>query len=53
MCNLYALMKTQAALIALIRAMYDLTGNLPPLHEIFPDRWRRSLPAALTAARCG
>jgi len=38
MCNLYSMMKTQAALIALIRAMYDLTGNLPPLHEIFPDQ---------------
>jgi putative SOS response-associated peptidase YedK len=30
MCNLYSLTKGQAAIIALVRAMRDRTGNLPP-----------------------
>ncbi len=37
MCNLYSLTKGQAAIIALARAMRDITGNLPPLPGIFPD----------------
>ena len=37
MCNLYSLTKGQAAIIALARAMRDVTGNLPPLPGIFPD----------------
>ena len=37
MCNLYSLTKGQAAIIALVRAMRDTTGNLPPLPGIFPD----------------
>jgi putative SOS response-associated peptidase YedK len=37
MCNLYSLTKGQAAIIALVRAMRDRTGNLPPMPRIFPD----------------
>jgi len=37
MCNLYSLTKGQAAIIALVRAMRDTTGNMPPLPGIFPD----------------
>jgi len=37
MCNLYSMTKTQKALLDLVRAMRDLTGNLPPLTAIFPD----------------
>lgn len=38
MCNLYSMTKSQAAIRELIRAMYDRTGNLPPLPGIFPDK---------------
>lgn len=31
MCNLYSLIKGQAAIVALARAMRDMTGNLPLL----------------------
>jgi putative SOS response-associated peptidase YedK len=37
MCNLYSLTKGQAAIIALIRALRDSTGNLPSLPGIFRD----------------
>jgi putative SOS response-associated peptidase YedK len=37
MCNIYSLTKGQAAIIALVRAMRDRTGNLPPMPGIFPD----------------
>jgi putative SOS response-associated peptidase YedK len=37
MCNSYSLTKGQAAIIALVRAMCDRTGNLPPMPGIFPD----------------
>ena len=37
MCNLYSLTKGQAAIIAIVRAMRDVTGNLPPMPGIFPD----------------
>ncbi len=37
MCNLYSLTKGQAAIIALVRAMRDTTGNLPPMPGIYPD----------------
>jgi putative SOS response-associated peptidase YedK len=37
MCNLYSMTKSQAAIIAIARAMHDKTGNLPPLPGIFPD----------------
>jgi putative SOS response-associated peptidase YedK len=37
MCNLYSMTKNQAAIVALIRAMRDTTGNLPSLPGIFPD----------------
>jgi len=37
MCNSYSLTKGQAAIIALVRAMHDRTGNLPPMPGIFPD----------------
>ncbi len=37
MCNLYSLTKGQAAIIALTRAMRDITGNLPVFPGVFPD----------------
>lgn len=37
MCNLYSVTSSQAAIIALTRAMRDLTGNLPPMPGVFPD----------------
>jgi putative SOS response-associated peptidase YedK len=37
MCNLYSVTKGQAAIIALTRALRDVTGNLPPMPGIFPD----------------
>src|SRR4051812_48734397 len=37
MCNLYSLTKGQAAIIAFVRALRDLTGNMPPLPGIYPD----------------
>lgn len=37
MCNLYSVTRGQAAIIALTRAMRDLTGNLPSMPGIFPD----------------
>jgi putative SOS response-associated peptidase YedK len=47
MCNLYSLTKGQAAIVALVRAMRDRTGNLPPLPAIFPDM---PAPVVRTAA---
>ena len=38
MCNLYSITSSQAAIRQLVRAMRDLTGNLPPLPAVFPDR---------------
>jgi putative SOS response-associated peptidase YedK len=38
MCNLYSLLKGQAAIREIARAMSDLTGNQPPLPGIFPDQ---------------
>jgi hypothetical protein len=46
MCNLYSLTKGQAAIVALVRAMRDRTGNLPPMPGIFPD-----YPAPIGATR--
>lgn len=37
MCNLYSLTKGQAAINALVRDLFDRTGNLPPLPGVFPD----------------
>lgn len=37
MCNLYSVTKGQQAIIDLVRAMRDLTGNMPPLPAIFPN----------------
>lgn len=37
MCNLYSMTKNQAAIIALARAMDDMTGNLQMLPGIHPD----------------
>ncbi len=37
MCNLYSLTTAQRAILDLVRAVRDLTGNLPPMPGIFPD----------------
>jgi hypothetical protein len=36
-CNLYSMTKNQAVIIAIARALRDITGNLPILPGIFPD----------------
>src|SRR6476619_4875895 len=55
MCNLYSMTKTQAAIIAIVRAMRDKTGNLPPLPGIFPDYFAhvvRNAPMVSASMRC-
>ena len=37
MCNLYSLTKGQTAILNVVRATLDKTGNLPPLPGIYPD----------------
>ena len=37
MCNLYSLTKSQEAIRALVKAIRDQAGNLPPIPAIFPD----------------
>ncbi|MDB5602134.1 MAG: hypothetical protein JWN71_4178 [Xanthobacteraceae bacterium] len=37
MCNLYSITTGQAAIIALTRALRDVTGNLPSMPAVFPD----------------
>ena len=37
MCNLYSMTSTQQAIIDLVKAILDRTGNLPSLPGIFPD----------------
>jgi putative SOS response-associated peptidase YedK len=37
MCNLYSMTKSQQAVRDLVKALRDLTGNLPPLPGIFPE----------------
>jgi hypothetical protein len=37
MCNLYSVIKGQAAIIEASRAMRDTTGKLAPMPSIFPD----------------
>ncbi|UGV24674.1 SOS response-associated peptidase [Rhodopseudomonas boonkerdii] len=38
MCNLYSMTKGQQAIREMTAAMFDRTGNLPPMPGIFPDR---------------
>ena len=38
MCNLYSITKGQKAIRDLAKAMRDLTGSLPPLPAVFPDK---------------
>jgi putative SOS response-associated peptidase YedK len=38
MCNLYSQKRSQAEIRDLAKAMVDMTGNLPPLPAIFPNR---------------
>jgi putative SOS response-associated peptidase YedK len=51
MCNLYSLTKGQAAIIALVRALRDITGNMPPLPGIFPDYRAPIVRTALDGVR--
>ena len=37
MCNLYSMTKSQQAVRDLLKAMRDITGNMPPLPAIFPN----------------
>ena len=38
MCNLYSITRTQEAMRRLFAVSRDLTGNLPPLPDVFPDQ---------------
>ena len=38
MCNLYSITRGQEAMRRLFAAARDLTGNLPPLPDVFPDQ---------------
>ena len=38
MCNLYSITRTQEAMRRLFSIDRDLTGNLPPLPDVFPDQ---------------
>ena len=37
MCNVYSITTSQAAILQITRALRDLSGNLPPLMEAFPN----------------
>ncbi len=37
MCNLYSVTKSQQAVSDLVKAIRDLTGNMPSLPAIFPN----------------
>jgi hypothetical protein len=59
MCNLYSLTKSQQAIRELVKAIRDLTGNLPPMPAIFSDKMApvvRTAPNGvreLMMMRCG
>ena len=38
MCNLYSITKGQQAIRDLVKAIRDITGNMPPLPAVFPDQ---------------
>jgi hypothetical protein len=38
MCNLYSVTKGEEAIRELAKAMRGLTGNMPPLPAVFPDK---------------
>jgi putative SOS response-associated peptidase YedK len=38
MCNLYSYTRSQEEAARIYRALYDDTGNLPPLSTVFPDQ---------------
>ena len=46
-CNLYSIISRQAAIRELARAIRDLTGNLPLLPAVYPNRLA---PVVRTAA---
>jgi putative SOS response-associated peptidase YedK len=47
MCNLYSITRSQEAMRRLFAVAHDLTGNLPPLPDVFPDQMA---PIVRTAA---
>jgi putative SOS response-associated peptidase YedK len=51
MCNLYSVTKGQQAIRELVKATRDLTGNLPPLPAIFPDKLAPVVRTAADGAR--
>jgi hypothetical protein len=50
MCNLYSVTSSQKAIVDLVRAMRDVTGNLPPMPGVYPD-YPRSDPCARSTKR--
>lgn len=51
MCNLYSVTKSQQAIRDLVKAMRDVTGNMPPLPGIFPDQMAPVVRTAPEGAR--
>jgi hypothetical protein len=51
MCNLYSMTKGQKAIRDLVTAIRDLTGNMPPLPAIFPDKMAPVFRTAPDGAR--
>jgi len=49
MCNLYSVTTNQKAIRDLVKAIRDLTGNMPSLPAVFPNR---TAPVVRTAADC-
>jgi hypothetical protein len=51
MCNLYSLIKGQAAIRDWFRAKHDRTGNLPLFPRIFPDQFAPIVRSGADGAR--
>jgi putative SOS response-associated peptidase YedK len=50
-CNLYSMTKSQDAIRQITQAIYDKTGNMPPLPGIFRDQMAPIVRAADDGAR--
>jgi len=51
MCNLYSVTKSQQAIRDLVKAIRDITGNMPSLPGVFPDRMAPVVRAAPDGVR--
>jgi len=51
MCNLYSVTKSQQVIRDLVKAIRDLTGNMPSLPAVFPNRMAPVVRTAPDGAR--